>query len=31
MLEEKIKQIADSADMFVGGYAFTKKMTKFPY
>ena len=25
MPEEKIKKIADSADMVVGGYAFTKK------
>lgn len=25
MPEDKIKEIADSADMVVGGYAFTKK------
>ena len=25
MPEEKVKKIADSADMVVGGYAFTKK------
>ena len=25
MPEEKVKLIADSADMVVGGYAFTKK------
>ena len=25
MLEERIKSIADNADMVIGGYAFTKK------
>ena len=30
MPEEKIKIIADNADMVVGGYAFTKKMAKSP-
>lgn len=28
MPEEKIKEIADSANMVVGGYAFTKKRRK---
>ena len=29
MPEEKIKEIADSANMVVGGYAFTKKRKNF--
>ena len=29
MPENKIKEIADNADMIVGGYAFTKKMVRF--